>query len=292
MALNRCPNTTGVFAGIQVGSHTITAGPLRCNSWTCEFCQPIMKKRLFKRIYGGKISSECVSRYGLKFLTLTAPGQAWRDSVRSFVDYHNSDAAYLDQRNQKHYLQYSAAVYEYMTKAFHKLIRALKKRFGNFHYFRVAEPQKDGTPHFHVLLAGDAIQDKTILTAIKKLWCEKYQLGFVKINCVKFKGSKHAINYMLKYITKDIKKPGPYKRVFSASRQALEKPIKKDWRKMEIFFGLVDDRGFTEQKIEFEVVKHGPFNCVEIGGHVIEVDAIEDRMLDMLLNRCKRRTPK
>ena len=69
-----------------------------------------------------------------------------------------------------------------MIKNFHKLIRAIKKKYGNFHYFRVCELHKDDIPHFHVLLAGNAIIPKSILESIENLWRYKYGMGFVKIN--------------------------------------------------------------------------------------------------------------
>jgi hypothetical protein len=137
-----------------------------------------------------------------------------------------------------------------MIKNFHKLIRALKKKHGNFHYFRICELHKDEIPHFHILLAGNAIIPKQILESIEKLWRGRYEMGFVKINCVKFKNKKHAISYMLKYITKDIQKVGKWKRIFSASQNSLAKIVKTDWLQVEVHIGRVTDKGIQEIAID------------------------------------------
>ena len=168
-----------------------------------------------------------------------------------------------------------------MIKNFHKLIRALKKKHGNFHYFRVCELHKDEIPHFHVLLAGNAIIPKQILEAIEKLWRERYEMGFVKINCVKFKNKKHAISYMLKYITKDIQKVGKWKRIFSASQNSLARIIKTDWLYVQVHIGRVTDKGIQEETLdqskfrELPIDEHPPFDSYAL-----------DRMNMMLVKMC------
>lgn len=77
-------------------------------------------------------------------------------------------------------------------------------------------------------------------------------MGFVKINCVKFRDRKHAVRYMLKYITKDIKKPGKWKRIFTASRNALLKIHKPEWLSMSVYIGRVTDKGIREEELRLE----------------------------------------
>jgi hypothetical protein len=239
----KCKYPVGFFSGITLDNKKIIAGTLCCNSWTCPACQEKLKKKLFKRILQGSMSKEAVSRYGMKFLTLTYPGRLYRENKEP------------------------AEMYNEMAVAFHKMIRALKKRYGNFHYFRVCEPQKDRTPHFHVMLVGNNIIPKSILESVENLWRSKYCMGFVRINAVKFNNNKHAINYMLKYITKDIVKPGKYKRIFTASRNSLLKKHNMEWSRMKLCIGRTTDNGIQEYKLDLN-----PENEFQLWGHT-HVDA-------------------
>jgi len=270
----KCENTFGAFSGITIDGKQIIAGTLRCNSWTCPVCQPILKKRLYRRILQGEIASNGTSRYGLKFLTLTFGGSEKRIpyQMRAFEKHIEKDSegketiviertgpyltmTYWSKKENKYIsgpVYDSEQIYEEMNIGFHKMIRALKKKWGHFHYFKVCELHEDGIPHFHVLFAGDAIIPKGILTAIEKLWCEKYEFGFVKINCIKFKNKKHAVSYMLKYITKNVKKVAKYKRIFTASRDALLKLVKPEWLIMNLFMGKVIDKGIRVENLSGE----------------------------------------
>ena len=151
------------------------------------------------------------------------------------------------------------AMYDFMMAAFNKLRTALMKRFGKFMYFRIYEPHLDGVPHLHVLFVGESVIPKNFIEAIQKLWA-KYGLGFVRLNVIRdkngkviknFKGVKHAVNYLLKYMTKGVKKAGRYRRVFSCSQKTLMPLSKKDWKSMKIIMGVVNDEGndFVEEVI-------------------------------------------
>lgn len=157
-------------------------------------------------------------------MTLTFPGQDRRDAL---IAEFGKEAPRV--------------AYEEMSLAFDRLIRALKKRFGDFDHFRIVEPQRDGFPHFHVLLVGAAVIPKRILGAARALWWIKYALGSVHIRAKKpFENLQHAVNYTLKYITKRIRSIGKYKRVFTASRFALERVRRHVWSRIEVFLGCVD----------------------------------------------------
>lgn len=222
----KCKYPVGAFSGITIDGLKVIAGVLRCNRWDCPACHPRLKAKLYKRILSGPIANADVKKYGIKFLTLTYGGTESREETTR------------------------EKAYDEMSKAYHKMILALKKRYGHFHYFRVCELHKDGWPHFHVLLVGDNIAPKSLLPSIQALWCTKYGLGYVKLNKVDFNSAKHAINYMLKYITKDIKKVAPYKRIFTASVGAMLKTIKTEWQKIRVHMGFVQDRGIMEYSID------------------------------------------
>jgi hypothetical protein len=209
----RCPHPIGVWSGRSSDGHTVRAGTIPCNGWDCEVCGPRKKGKLFKRVLQGQISETVKSKYALKFGTFTFGG------------------------NEKRYGSDPVSAYEEMAVALHKMIRALKKRDGHFHYFKVCEAHQDGWPHFHILFAGDNIAPISFLESATKLWCELYGLGFIRINCKRFNDKKHAINYLLKYITKDIKPLAKYKRIFSASHGALVRVVKPVWQEMLSYVG-------------------------------------------------------
>ena len=249
--LVRCPKPVGAFSGITIDGKKVVAGSLRCNMWECKFCQERLKKKLFKRILTGAIGEELSSPYALKFLTLTFGGK--EDRAKAILELKKENQA--REKKGEPIMSLKEYVYTIMIHNFHKLIRALKKKYGQFHYFRVCELHKDDIPHFHILFAGDAIVPKHILDSIENLWRGIYGMGFVKINCIKFRDKKHAVRYMLKYITKDIQKVGKWKRIFSASRGSLAKVVKVDWLAINLHIGSVKDSGIIEINLNLETVR-------------------------------------
>jgi hypothetical protein len=233
-----CQRVVGGFVGFD-GQKLLSAS-LRCNQWTCPACRERLKKQVRSRVLHGPIAQEATSKYELKFLTLTYGGTEAR---------------------QKHVIETESGIkynakgmYDEMIHGFHKLIRALKKVHGSFKYFRVTETHKDGVPHFHVLLVGKAIAKKSILDHITDLWRNRYGFGFVKLNTPKaktgkthFNNVKHALNYMLKYLTKDVLSCGPYKRVFSASQKSMNPKEKGDFMIYEVAFGNTTEKGTSEE---------------------------------------------
>jgi hypothetical protein len=231
----KCPHPVGAFSGITLNGKRVIASPLSCNSWACPYCGPKLKKALFRRVLGGVMGNEKLPRFGRKFLTLTYGGHAKR----------------LDSD--------PLSAYEEMSIAWHNTVKALRHKYGNFHYFKICELHKDGWPHFHVMLVGETIVPKQILEHIRHYWCEQNGMGFIRINAIDFKDGKHATNYMLKYITKNIQKVGKGKRIFTASVGALLKRIKQDWAEMMVYLGPIDptsegllifdfgDRAFKEE---------------------------------------------
>jgi hypothetical protein len=218
-----CPKPVGHFRGVrhvEDGNYVGIRSNIACKRWQCPYCGPRKVKNLKRRIYKGNIAQLNQkkgfrpSRYGCKLLTLTVPGEAYR-ACKSPED------ALQDA-----------------SKAFHKLTRALKKKYGEYMYLRIVEPHKDGFPHFHILLVGDAIAPKEILESIRELWTFKYGMGNIDIQIIK-KGFKAGVKYITKYITKDLKPICKGARIFSSSRNALEPlPKKPQWALSMFFFGV------------------------------------------------------
>lgn len=179
-----------------------------CQRWKCPKCRDRKAKRVLARALNGGIVQQAKKegfrdQYNFKLLTLTCPGQEYRDKT-------NISQAYQD-----------------LQEGYAKLVKALRKR-GWFDYLRVVEAQRDGFPHFHVLLAGEGIRRKEILLEIVKLWNGLYGLGFIKINALKHITSiEKAVKYVLKYLFKEPMKLEARKRLYAASKNALAKNQKK-----------------------------------------------------------------
>jgi len=164
-------------------------------------------------------------KYQIKLLTLTVPGKQYR----------------LDNTPRE--------AWEHIAKSFDKLIKSLKKSYGQFKYIKVYELQQDGFPHLHVLMAGKAIAPKDILDRIRHLWCDLYGMGFVKMNALKKgdEGIKGALSYVLKYMFKSLTEGEDQmsefkgKRRFSSSREVIGKDEKtgRDWIHHKIQFAPV-----------------------------------------------------
>ena len=256
---SRCPNSPGMFQGqrfdfekkILLG-HTFN---LPCKSWDCPYCNPRRILQVRSRVYNGSLQQTVDDyikahpenkNYVQKMFTFTYPGL---DSSK----YKNNRTDFTPDQ-----------AYDQMSKYWNLLRTALVKKYGKFDYFKILERQRDGYPHFHILLIGSAITPKDILEYIRRLWCEKYQMGFVWATAAReIKSFKHAVRYATKYLTKsDIKKkPGRYNikkgaRLFSASRGALQKMAKKKkYDDFKIFFGQQGPDGWHEIEVPMTPVK-------------------------------------
>lgn len=203
---NRC--NVGHFRGVEELESNHLRGiqaNISCSQWSCDQCRPKLIKKLRRRIFQGNFSSHITkdSKFAVKFLTLTLPGKAFRSQ-------YTQEEAYV-----------------LMSANFRKLVKALKKSSGEFHYLRVVEPQRDGYPHLHVVLAGDAVAPRNILGKIRNLWSYKYQMGNIDLKYVR--NFKHAIRYITKYLSKNsaiFKRKG---KKYTASKGLLMKKEKKTW---------------------------------------------------------------
>lgn len=144
------------FEGTDVGVY-----PLRCKRWQCPKCGVDKVKQTMARIYAG------TSLGRVRFFTLTSPGD--EDAATSWEE--------LGGR----------------WKRFHQ---RLLRRFGKFEYLAVAEEQKRGHAHLHVLYRGRYI-DKRVLKALAAA------SGFGYNADIRASNPNHA-RYMVKYLTKEL----------------------------------------------------------------------------------------
>ncbi len=97
----------------------------------------------------------------------------------------------------------------YLAKVWTRIRSAAAREGVSMYGFRIAEPQHDGTPHWHLLLFVQPDQTETLRTLFKKYalqtdgdepGAEKHRFTAVAIDCNK--GS--AVGYIAKYISKNI----------------------------------------------------------------------------------------
>lgn len=258
--INKRSCVLGVFSGTyrmmcKDGMHSRGRMVLkiRCGRWDCPYCRERKAMRVKARALQGEMMAEAQKHgfrtYNLKLLTLTYGGKEKRSG---------STAA-----------QAAAE----MQEGWEKLRKAIRHLFGGFHFLKVYETHKDGWPHLHVVLCGEAIAPVKVLAEITRLW-RRYGFGYVKLNCRPEWSPKKCISYVLKYL---FKCPVQFSkiRLFSSSEGALqrvEEQPQKQWEESHLHWigsqeghlaasRLLRDLGESEILIEAEVfpVKGCPF---------------------------------
>ena len=137
---------------------------LRCKSWTCPKCRAKKAKRYAKRTFDMFQGVEHV-----RFLTVTFDRS--RGLLETWIE---------------------------AAKCWNRFRTAFVKRYGKVKYCRVVEPQRDGYPHYHILL--DRYIPPGWLTR------ELKSAGFGKIRHIRLITSKEAFYYVLKYLKKEWRK--------------------------------------------------------------------------------------
>jgi len=180
---------------------------IRCKKRSCSVCSRVNLNDTLKRAFNGELVKEADRllkagyKYPIKMFHLTLPGQ-------DFLDSHTPlESLEILRKNQN------------------KLLSALLKRYGKFHFLCVAEPHKSGYPHLHLLLVSENIANEKPLKFVRHLWIEKYHMGFVKVT-VKNKGklikdARQGIVYATKYMSKGLENFGYNKKLYSCSSGAL-----------------------------------------------------------------------
>lgn len=239
-----CPNPINIEVEMVV--HTDKGDVYRktrvpCNSWSCSVCgkrnASKLKKRLRKAIKGLVPTLQAdpdKARYSIKLLTLTVPGTSYRLS-------RSPEEAEVE-----------------LKKCFHKITVATRKQYGAFEYVWVME-YCNGWPHLHVLLVGNNIAPMELLPYIRGLWCRRYGMGFVKLNC----SGEHerAIHYMTKYVTKGLESGKKNYRVFSMSKEfgRLSKLDKIPVTILKVVRVIEHDDGTIERQSLWEAPAENPY---------------------------------
>lgn len=135
--------------------------PFFCKSWKCKPCAVRLTERWRARIH---------LAHPERFITLT-----W------------------DVRNE----QDPVEAYSTMKEQFPKLVRLIRKRFGQFEYVLIWEWTLRGYPHIHILQKGCYLPQKWLSKAWSHLGCG--EVVFIK----DVSSAKHINKYITKYLTKN-----------------------------------------------------------------------------------------
>lgn len=246
-----CPKSRGSFVGVWVHESKLGQPTYRgvrtnltCKQWNCPVCGERNKALLMARLWEGDLVKEALDlerqgvRYALKHLTLTLPGNSWRvgKSPERCV--------------------------EYLTSNLNRLLTAIKAVYGCFHYFWVME-WKGGFPHLHVVLVGKAIRPRDLLEFVKKLWCGRYGMGFVKLRTTRREYRKElgewitlensdvkgSVGYLCKYLGKDLVGNGVHgKHHFGSSRYALARIAEVRPKSGYFLMGQISGRTIQEDE--------------------------------------------
>lgn len=189
-----CENFRGIVVSEQ--QKTLLVGRMRCKQWSCDYCS--QKNR---QIWRAHLLDYAVKNPALwSFLTITATGGAHRRHVSL----------------------------ENITENFDKLMKRLKRAWGNFEYVRVYERHQSGEFHAHLLITvmpSDAYDKKAYRHDKKrgksvyrgthyktlKMACFECGMGFmvdytplVDLTQNTAFLPHHAVGYVTKYLTKSI----------------------------------------------------------------------------------------
>lgn len=240
---------------------------LGCGMWSCPVCARknaislrLKIKRAVESIFEELCEDGFRPSYNIKFLTLTVPGTGYR-------------TAYTPDEAEVH-----------VKENFNRLRTALKKKYGEFEYIWVLEPQQDGYPHLHVLLMGKNIASIEIFRYIEHLWRVNYKMGFIKMNVVKG-GMNSIIFYLAKYIAKGKRENKKNYRVYSMSKKLKKRQKPKNQRFTVIEYGRVvlDENGNEKLEAMWQIGEHCPPALEEFLQR--QVDEIGDWFIEQSLKQ-------
>lgn len=160
--------------------------PLPCNRWSCDWCAPARRRRLLALAASGEPN---------RMLTLTVNPKLG-DSPN-------------DRRNLLH-------------DAWKRLVKRILRFYGwkELHYMAFLERTKRGEPHLHILLRCGYISQRWLSRQMQQMiaapivWIER------------IKGTRHAIKYVTKYVTKAPAQFGKGKRYWVSRKWEVNKPDK------------------------------------------------------------------
>lgn len=142
---------------------TIRAEPLKCKSWSCEYCQPLRRKRLIREASHGEPTT---------FITLTV---------------NPAVLGSPDERAQA------------LVSAWRHVRKAACARYGykKIPFIAIFEKTKRGEPHLHILTRLKWLDQKWLSNMMKEL------IGAPIVDIRRVDKARNVARYVAKYIGKD-----------------------------------------------------------------------------------------
>jgi len=155
---------------------------LTCRSWSCDYCQPQRKKKLFAQAAAGEPT---------RFLTLTI---------------NPAIGAGPDERLRV------------LSHSWRTIVKRLRRRYPHreVEYFAVCEETKHGEPHLHILLRSPYIAQSFLSDAMAELAHSPI------VDIRRIRGVSQAVRYVAKYIQKKPAQFGTSKRYWQSSHYEIE----------------------------------------------------------------------
>jgi hypothetical protein len=234
---------------------TASAEPLRCRSWSCEYCAPDRRKRLIAQAIGGLPNT---------FITLTVKPKigespttrarslvyAWREIRRKASNKHRQ----IDWWHLVEWMEHE--------KWRHKQGRPRTKQGlqhpdnGTIPFLAVFERHKSGEPHLHILCRSEWIPQKWLSDEMRRL------TGAFIVDVRRTYSPSECAAYCTKYVGKDPAIYGNCKRYWASQDYELDPPAKDDERDndgvtFEVYKGDLHD-WTTEQERLGRIVQPSP----------------------------------
>jgi len=228
---------TGSLVGRNEDGSKIKIIPMFCHKWTCPRCR-VRKASHWKKV--------AVAGHPERFLTLTL------------------------RENENLSPKFQAQV---LKKAFAKLVKEIRIKWGIFEYFMVFELTKKGTPHVHILQRGDYIEKKWLSDMWKKL------TGAFVVDIKWIKDPKDVARYISKYMGKAL---GQASEALSGLRiihrskgYVIDDPIKKQ----------ISNQGLRDDVFTWYWVSMKPQEVTEWCHTFYETELVSDQFQETLVLR-------
>jgi len=204
----------------------IVVVPIKCKSWRCPTCGPILAKFWANRLSGAKPQ---------RFITLTGDPKLWTTPQ---------------------------AMYEAMKEALPKFVRMLRLKGVKFEYAAVWELHKSGFPHLHLLQKGSYIPQHLM----KSLWLSLGIGAHVHIEPVDDarRAAFYVAKYMSKAVG-SLHAGVRVTKVLQISRNFFERTLFRKSDAAPRCEGTVRTQRHTANVIELLVEYHG-FTLAEVEG--------------------------
>ncbi len=203
--LQQCPHRSVPFlVGDNAKSTKRKITKARCKLWDCEYCAPLNRTAHYNRIANG-IDKLLKNGNDLQFVTITCH-EKWRGHNESIRNWRKNKDKLLARYRRKH----------------------TKQCDGKGDYVYIPESHKDGSIHIHGIFTG----------YFKNSWWKNNSresgLGYMAKSS-QLTSALQAINYILKYIQKEMGKEQPvkgFRRInYSQGFPVLQRlPSSYEWR--------------------------------------------------------------